>query len=109
MPTIRFRPRAWEDVQESATYLASEASPETGERFLDAVQAECATLASFPKIGSPCFFRNLRLRSLRRHPVSNFENWLIFYQPEEGAIEVVRVLHGARDISRILSEDDFEL
>jgi toxin ParE1/3/4 len=34
-----------------------------------------------------------------------FNAYLIFYRPVAGGIEVVRVLHGARDIPRILAEE----
>ena len=37
--------------------------------------------------------------------VPGFENHLIFYRVTEEAIEVFRVLHGARDIEAILSEE----
>jgi toxin ParE1/3/4 len=46
-----------------------------------------------------------RLADLRRWPVSGFPNHLIFYQPTEGGIEVVRVLHGARDLATMLENE----
>jgi toxin ParE1/3/4 len=34
--------------------------------------------------------------------VKEFENWLIFYLPKRDGVEIVRVLHGARDIDALL-------
>ena len=45
------------------------------------------------------------LAGLRFLPVSRFKKYLIFYRPIPGGIEVVRVLHGARDIESILADE----
>jgi toxin ParE1/3/4 len=42
---------------------------------------------------------------LRSFPVSRFRAYQVFYRPIRGGIEVLRVLHGARDIHGILAED----
>ncbi len=36
-------------------------------------------------------------------PVKGFENFLIFYTISEGSIDVIRVLHGSRDIESVFS------
>jgi len=38
---------------------------------------------------------------MRVFPVKSFENYLVFYRPIRDGIEVVRVIHGARDASRV--------
>ena len=40
---------------------------------------------------------------MRRWPVKDFENWLVFYLPKRDGVEIVRVLHGARDLDSIFS------
>lgn len=47
-----------------------------------------------------------RQAGLRRWPIPGFRNYLIFYRPMENGVEIVRVLHGARDIAAALEEDD---
>jgi len=42
--------------------------------------------------------------SLRRRPVRGFENFLIFYRESGGRVEIIRVLHGARDIESLLED-----
>jgi len=58
-----------------------------------------------PHMGPARVFRNPRLRDLRIWPIRGFEKIVIFYRPIEGGIEVVRVLHGARDVKGILEEE----
>lgn len=41
------------------------------------------------------------LRGMRRSRVENFGDYLIFYRPVDRGIEVVRVIHGARDIEAL--------
>lgn len=36
--------------------------------------------------------------------VRGFENYVIFYRPIEHGIEIVRVLHAARDIAAVFEE-----
>jgi len=34
-----------------------------------------------------------------------FENYLIFYLPHSGGMDVIRVLHGARDIDNLFAQE----
>ena len=47
----RLRPKADQDLDEQAYYLATEASPEAGHRFLVAAHETFALLASQPEMG----------------------------------------------------------
>jgi toxin ParE1/3/4 len=109
MKKVWFRPRAWEDVQESAEYLANEGSGKIAERFLDAVDEITHRLASLPQMGAPCRFSNPLLRDVRRLPVTGFRKWMVFYQESKDGVEVIRVLHGARDVASILNRDAWRL
>jgi toxin ParE1/3/4 len=53
-------------------------------------------------MGTPCGFARPSLRRLRRWRVGGFDSWLIFYLPKCEGVEVVHVMHGARDIERLL-------
>jgi len=46
-------------------------------------------------------FTRPELEGLRSFRVEGFENHFVFYLPRESGIEVVRVLHGARDLEAI--------
>jgi hypothetical protein len=58
-----------------------------------------------PGIGAPRPRANPALRDLRMHPVRGFENHLLFYRPIPGGIELIRVLHGMRDIEAIMQAE----
>lgn len=75
-------------------YLEEQANEETGVRFYDAVLRRV--------------FRTRvdRLEGLRRFPVTGaFSKYLIFYQITQTGIDVVRVLHGSREVEAILNQE----
>jgi toxin ParE1/3/4 len=101
---VERRPQARLDILEQAIYLGEEASEEVALRFIEAVDAAFRRLASTPEIGRRRDFRNPRLVGLRSWPVPGFEKHLVFYRVEEGCVEIVRVLHGARDLAFVLED-----
>lgn len=99
MSRLVIRQRADRDIDEQLVYLARQ-SPVVAERFLDSVDRTFQILASSPERGfawSP--------DGIRVWPVREFQNWLIFYRPLEDGIEIIRLLHGARDVARQLEEE----
>ena len=84
-------------------YLVQE-NRQLAERWVLAVLAATESLRQMPERGSPCNFRAVKLKLLRRLPVPGFASHLIFYQyrREERVVRVVHVLHGARDIENVL-------
>jgi toxin ParE1/3/4 len=100
------QPRAEQDIEEQADHLRQHADLETGGRFHAAALNEILVLLDAPLMGRPRRFRHARLAGLRQWRVSGFEKVLIFYRQTEEGIEVLRVLHGARDVARILRRQD---
>jgi toxin ParE1/3/4 len=100
---IIIQPAAARDMEEQADYLAQR-SLDAATRFARAVEETFQQLASMPGMGSPREFRNPALAGLRVWRLRGFENYLIFYRPVEQGVEVLRVLHAARDIQSILEE-----
>lgn len=94
------------DLLEIADFLEQVADLRTAERFLLAARKTMADLARMPGLGSPCEFRSLHLRDIRVRPIRGFRKHLIFYRPIRGGVEIVRVLHGARDVKALLLEAD---
>lgn len=91
------------DLLRHASYIADR-SPEAALRFLDCSRETFERLARFPSLGSR--YRPIvpRLSGLRRFRVRSFADYLVFYRTSEGGIEVIRVIHGARDIGPALSD-----
>lgn len=95
MPRIIQRPLALQDLDEIWDYIAVD-NPEAADQFVDMIEEKSRLLAKFPKIGASC--ENLHL-ALRYLPVGKY---LIFYLSIDDGIEIVRVLHGARDLEGLL-------
>jgi toxin ParE1/3/4 len=104
-PGYRVLPAADVDLDHQADYLASEASLDTALRFYDAARTTFDKIAQNPGIGQKRETLNPRLTGLRVWRVEGFEKHLIFYRPGDDGVEIVRVLHGARDIDSVLDED----
>jgi len=73
--------------------------------FLDAAESAFAQLARMPQMGSALYHPNPRLQNLRFWPVTGFRNYLVFYFPLSDGVEIVRVLHGAREWKQVLEEE----
>jgi toxin ParE1/3/4 len=107
-PRIEVRPRARRDIDEIADFIAQD-SVAVGRRFYDAAQDSFRQLAAMPGMGRLRQFRNPQMAELRSWAIRGFEKFLIFYRATDHGIEVVRVLHGARDVETILEvEAEFQ-
>jgi toxin ParE1/3/4 len=91
------------DLEEQAAYIAHHDAA-TGRRFLESARTTMLGLLRMPQKGRRRPMRDAALEDLRSYPVRGFANHLIFYRVLENEVEVIRVLHGARDIDPILEE-----
>jgi toxin ParE1/3/4 len=98
------RPQAEADLTDQFVYYLTNAGADVAERFLTAVEEATQRLLDTPGLGVKRSFRHPSLQDLRMHPVRGFERHLIFYREREDGIELVRVLHGARDIPTVIVE-----
>jgi toxin ParE1/3/4 len=96
------------DLDDQAAYLATQASLETALRFYDAASYTFGKIASMPGIGKRWPSANPRLAGLRVWRVEGFGKHLIFYRPADDGIEIIRVLHGARDIDSVMGSEGNE-
>lgn len=90
MNQYRVSDAASADLEEIWLYIAQD-DPDAADRCIRTIVSRFPTLASMPHMGR---HREELSAELRSFPVDNF---VIFYRPMDGGIEVVRVLHGARD------------
>lgn len=95
---------AEQDLAEAYDHIGSD-SAVAAERLLDAVEHAVAVLLSNPRAGRIREFRSSRAHGVRSWVVRGFENHLIFYRPQAEGIEVIRFVHGARDIPSLLDEE----
>jgi toxin ParE1/3/4 len=99
MPTVVVRPRALDDLAEIWAYIA-ENSPDRADAFVDLVNSKFQALSRRPGLGRrrPELAPNIRSLTVGRY--------VMFYQLLFRGIEVVRVLHGSRDIESIFENEE---
>lgn len=103
---MSFSPAADRDLDDQAAYLGQEAGLDLALRFLDAAAETFAFLARNPGNGAPRESKNPVFAGIRVRRVTGFEKHLVFYRLCEGGIEIVRVLHGHRDLDAILGPEN---
>ncbi len=96
MAKILRKPQAEADLIEIWTYIAQD-SMTRSDKLLDEIDEKSQTLAQSPFIGKARDELGPRIRSF---PIGNY---VLFYQPLEDGIEIIRVLHGARDIEALFN------
>lgn len=72
-------------------------SPRSAERFLDAVEGALETLLDFPGAGRLHRFEATRARGVRTWAIRGYP-YLVCYRFDDRRLEVIRILHGARDV-----------
>ena len=87
-PLILKRPAARIDLAACYTYI-EERNPDAARRFRLAAEAPFAALARMPATGEPYEVANPRLQGLRTAQVRRFRNYLVFYLPVGGGIDVI--------------------
>lgn len=75
------------------------------DRFLDAAREAFDFYSRVPLLGAEYPTKNERLKGMRVFRVKGFPNHLAFYFPRDDGIEVVRILHGARDLDAALRDE----
>ncbi|NTV67574.1 MAG: type II toxin-antitoxin system RelE/ParE family toxin [Chlorobaculum sp.] len=98
MPVILKRPLVSEDLYEIWEYIAED-SGNRADAFLDAFDKKFHELAESPLLGRN---RPELTPGLMSYP---FGRYVIFYLQISGGIEIVRVLHAARDIDSIFESE----
>lgn len=98
-PEVSKSPEAFRDLDDIAAYIGLD-NPQAALRFLDSLQIRFHLLASSPGIG--------RLRPDLGTGIHGFpvEDYTIFYRQVSTGIEIVRVLHGARDIETLFHDTE---
>jgi toxin ParE1/3/4 len=99
------RASALHDLDAAADYIRIQSGPDRAIRFLREADATFARLAGMPGMGTRYDSEERLFADLRFFPIARHPKFLIFYRPITDGIEVVRVLHGARDMSGILAEE----
>jgi toxin ParE1/3/4 len=96
---LRMTERAYADLQEIWDEIG-EHSPLNADRFCEQLLKTCETAAEYPLAG--------RRRTEARGEYYSWAhgNYLILYRTMDDVVEVARIVHGAREIQRVLDSGD---
>jgi toxin ParE1/3/4 len=94
---IVLQPRAKADLSEIWEFIADD-SDDQADAFIDLIDQKFQLLAQKSGLGRR---REELAEGLRSFPVGRY---VIFYLPIPGGVQIVRVLHGARDIEAALTK-----
>ncbi len=86
--------QAQQDLEEILDYLDAQ-STEAADRFAVKFDQACELHAEHPQIGASA---TAYAANLRHYSVWNYA---IFYRPVSDGIEIIRIIHGARDIPKL--------
>jgi toxin ParE1/3/4 len=93
---LAFTPSARRDLQDIGDYIARD-SQRQALRFVLALERFCTTLVAQPN-RYPILAQRAE-RHIRRAP---HQDYLVFYRVGETTVEILRILHAARDVDRIV-------
>jgi toxin ParE1/3/4 len=97
VPVIVLQPRAKADLSEIWEFIADD-SDDQADAFIDLIDQKFQLLAQQNGLGRR---RDELAEGLRSFSVGRY---VIFYLPIPGGVQIVRVLHGARDIEAALTK-----
>ena len=97
---VLWSPEAEEDLVAIWRYVAQEASPDIADKQLILIDQATTTLREWPLAGRARDDVLPGMRSLVARP------YVVFYRVAGQGVEVVRVLHGRRDIDSIFIGND---
>jgi plasmid stabilization system protein ParE len=99
MIRARFSPKAERDLDGIFHRIAAD-NPDAAERVCRTVLNTADFLVQHPELGRRIRHVTPRHAQIRWFVVPRFHNYLIFYQPFQETVMVVRVLHAAQDWTR---------
>ncbi len=99
MIRARFSPKAERDLDDHGAHITAD-NPEAAEHVRQIILNTADFLALHPELGRRIRNAAPRHSQIRWFVVPKFRNYLIFYQPFQETVMVVRVLHAAQDWTR---------
>lgn len=110
MIQLRISEAAATSIVEQADYYEKAADSPLAVQWASGVDEVIRSLLRMPERDTPCRFQSPELAGLRWVFVPGFPKHMVFYRydREREAILIVQVLHGARDLEAILSDETAE-
>ena len=97
------RPGARRDTLAIVAFIATR-NPTAARAFLGAYQQALSMLRTHPEAGRRYVPDHAALGTIRVLPIQGFADYLIFSRFDGVTVEVIPVIHGARDILAVLQD-----
>jgi toxin ParE1/3/4 len=88
----------WKDLRAIGLRIKRD-NPDAADRFLTAAEESFELLRRHPAIGR---LRSFSLPGVRSWVLPDFQKYIVFYLPTSNEVQILAVLHGARDVSTIV-------
>lgn len=98
MPSVRFLPAALDDLDEIRAWVEAD-NPAAADALVDRLVDSVVILSDYPEAGGR---RSQLGRGVRRIVCAPYS---IFYRIDDAEVSIIRVLHGARRITRSMLRD----
>jgi len=95
----QFTAPASRDIESIIDYIADNRGLTAAESYLKKINQKCLNLAQFPSMGKK---RDELYPELRSFPV---DSYLIFYRQIPDGIEILRVVSGYQDLTKLFEQD----
>jgi toxin ParE1/3/4 len=90
------------DILEQAEWYSVQSGEALAHRWEKAVTSSVLRIVNRPAMGTLCTFKSVELRDVRRTTIPGSPKHLLFYKFQEEEILILGVVHGARDLERLL-------
>jgi toxin ParE1/3/4 len=95
MKKYRLRRQANRDLVEVCKYIARD-NPSAAKRFAERLHERLMLLVRFPESGEQ--LTDSRGRQYRR---ISYGNYVVYFRPVDGKIEICRIVHGAQQLGQV--------
>lgn len=96
MNTYSLSDEAVRDLEELCDYIA-QTEPKVASRIFDSIRQRCKLLAQFPIMGKSYSRLAPDLRGFV------IEDYIIFYYPRQGGVDIARIISGYRDLETLFN------
>lgn len=94
--------RAENDLDGLANFIAKD-NLDAALKLYDMAAITFSNIALNPKIGKKYKPINSVLKGIRVFPIKSFPKYLAFYQENQDRVKIIRILHHARNIKKLMN------
>jgi toxin ParE1/3/4 len=102
---VRKLPPCGRDLAEIAEFIRRQSGAARAVRFLRSAEETIQRLASMPGLGARYEPGRPIPVEIRFLPITRHRSFLVFYRIVPDGVEILRIIHGARDLDRLIAAE----